>query len=75
MSHSRACVIGTADQVVHGPTTRHTLLIQDRAVSRSSEWREQIQVVDRATLQHLREHIAGGFDEERFGACIGFGNL
>lgn len=44
-------------------------------MSRSSEWRQQIQAVDAATLQHLRGAVAGAFDEERFGACIGFGNL
>ncbi len=48
---------------------------QERTISKSDEWREQIQAVDRGTLQHLREKIAGGFDEERFGSCIGFGNL
>jgi hypothetical protein len=49
--------------------------MQDRAVARSSEWRAQIQAVDAATLAHLRQQVAGGFDEERFGACIGFSNL
>ncbi|BDA44188.1 Dynamin-related protein 5A [Coccomyxa sp. Obi] len=50
-------------------------LPKERTISKSSEWREQIQAVDRMTLQHMRENIAGGFDEERFGSCIGFGNL
>ena len=26
-------------------------------------------------LTHLQHNIAGGFDQERFGASIGFGNL
>jgi len=41
----------------------------------SAQWRTQIQAVDRDTLQHLRTHISGGFDEERYGASIGFSNL
>ncbi len=49
--------------------------VQERTIIKSSEWREQIQAVDRDCLQHLRKEIAGGFDEERFGSCIGFGNL
>ena len=44
-------------------------------MAKSSEWRTEIQAVDRETLQHLRQNIVGGFDEERFGACVGFGNL
>ncbi|EIE25943.1 hypothetical protein COCSUDRAFT_35468 [Coccomyxa subellipsoidea C-169] len=50
-------------------------LPKERTIIKSSEWREQIQAVDRDCLQHLRKEIAGGFDEERFGSCIGFGNL
>ena len=53
----------------------HDRHAQDRAVAKSSEWRTEIQAVDRETLQHLRQNIVGGFDEERFGACVGFGNL
>ncbi|KAK9915687.1 hypothetical protein WJX75_002660 [Coccomyxa subellipsoidea] len=50
-------------------------LPKERTIIKSSEWREQIQAVDRDCLHHLRKEIAGGFDEERFGSCIGFGNL
>ena len=49
--------------------------LQDRAIARSAEWRTAIQAVDAETLGHLRERVAGGFDEERFGACIGFSKL
>lgn len=48
---------------------------QERAISSSTAWRAQIAEVDAATLRCLREQVAGGFDEERFGARIGFGNL
>jgi hypothetical protein len=48
---------------------------QERAISNSSEWRAQIQAVDKDCLLCLREQIIGGFDEERFGSCIGFSNL
>lgn len=48
---------------------------QERTISKSNEWRAQIQAVDKECLQYLREQIIGGFDEERFGGCIGFGNL
>lgn len=41
----------------------------------SAEWRRAIQEVDGSVKQHLRGVIEGGFDEERFGARIGFGNL
>lgn len=41
----------------------------------SAEWRRAIQEVDASVKQHLRGGIEGGFDEERFGARIGFGNL
>ncbi len=51
------------------------LLHQDRTAATSAEWRKQIQDVDVAIKRHLRENIAGGFDEERFGNRIGFGNL
>lgn len=49
--------------------------LQERALSSSSEWRSQIQAVDREVLSHLQHNIAGGFDQERFGPSIGFGNL
>ncbi len=51
------------------------LVVQDRAMVPSEEWRRQIQQVDAGVLHHLRTEVAGGFDEERFGARIGFGNL
>ncbi|KAL4853400.1 Dynamin-related protein 5A [Chlorella vulgaris] len=41
----------------------------------SADWRRAIQGVDSGVKQHLRESIAGGFDEERFASRIGFGNL
>lgn len=34
-----------------------------------------LQEVDGSIKSHLREGISGGFDEERFGQRIGFGNL
>ena len=48
---------------------------QERAISSSAAWRASIADVDGAMLRCLREQVAGGFDEERFGARIGFGNL
>ena len=55
----------------------NTLLrrLQERALSSSGEWRSQIQAVDRDVLHQLQHSIAGGFDQDRFGPCIGFGNL
>ncbi|CAL5218690.1 g399 [Coccomyxa viridis] len=50
-------------------------LPKERALCSSSEWRSQIQGVDRDVLSHLQHNIAGGFDQERFGGSIGFGNL
>ncbi|KAK9825379.1 hypothetical protein WJX81_007027 [Elliptochloris bilobata] len=50
-------------------------LPKERTVSSSAAWRASIAEVDAATLRCLREQVAGGFDEERFGARIGFGNL
>ncbi len=41
----------------------------------SAEWRHQISEVDTAVLEQLRRGIKGGFDEERHGPHIGFGNL
>lgn len=34
-----------------------------------------MQAVDSSVFQHLREGIKGGFDEERYAARVGFGNL
>ena len=51
-------------------------LPKDRGTASSSaEWRRAIQEVDAAVKSHLREKVTGGFDEERFGPRIGFGNL
>ncbi|PRW39278.1 dynamin-related GTPase isoform A [Chlorella sorokiniana] len=54
-------------------------LPKDRAggsgTTSSAEWRKAIQEVDSSVKTHLRESIAGGFDEELFGTRIGFGNL
>jgi hypothetical protein len=52
-------------------------LPKDRSTgaSTSADWRRAIQEVDAGVKRHLRESIAGGFDEERFGTRIGFGNL
>ena len=57
--------------------TQHCWLyhLQDRAMVPSGEWRSQIQQVDAGVLHHLRAEVTGGFDEERFGARVGFGNL
>ena len=41
----------------------------------NAAWRQQIQQVDADILRSLRLNIHGGFDEERFGARVGFGNL
>jgi hypothetical protein len=49
--------------------------VQDRQLQGSSEWRRAMQEVDASVFQHLRDNIKGGFDEERFAARIGFGNL
>jgi hypothetical protein len=49
--------------------------LQDRAHASSAEWRAAIQRVDAGVRAHLRGAVEGGFDEERFGPRIGFGNL
>ena len=41
----------------------------------SAEWRRSIQEVDARVLKTLSEGIEGGFDAERFGSRVGFGNL
>ena len=48
---------------------------QDRQLQSSAEWRKQMAQVDRSVFSQLREGIKGGFDEDRFGSRIGFGNL
>lgn len=50
-------------------------LPKDRQLQGSAEWRQQMADVDRSVFVHLREGIKGGFDEEKFGSRIGFGNL
>lgn len=50
-------------------------LPKDRATSSNEDYRRQISVVDSEVLRQLRENVAGGFDEERFGNYVGFGNL
>lgn len=49
--------------------------MQDRSLTGSGEWRQAIQEVDAAVLNHLRNSVAGGFDEEQFASRIGFANL
>lgn len=55
--------------------TLGSLPMQDRSQSSSAEWRQAIQAVDSGIKTHLRTSIQGGYDEERFGDRIGFGNL
>lgn len=43
--------------------------------STNDEFRRQIAIVDTDILRQLRENVAGGFDEEKFGGHVGFGNL
>lgn len=49
--------------------------VQERSVVSSAEWRSQMGAVDASVLGHLRSNIRGGFDEERHGPRVGFGNL
>lgn len=58
--------------VCYGPENG---LLQDRTVASSKEWRRQIQAVDADVYSTLQQGIKGGFDEEKFGNRIGFGNL
>jgi hypothetical protein len=51
------------------------LLQQDRNIQSSTEWRQQLGEVDKSILEYMRSNIKGGFDEERHGPRIGFGNL
>jgi hypothetical protein len=48
---------------------------QERNIQTSAEWRQQMGHVDVSILQHMRDNIKGGFDDERHGPRIGFGNL
>lgn len=50
-------------------------LPKDRSIQNNTDFRRQIAAVDSEILRQLREGISGGFDEERFGGQIGFGNL
>ena len=50
-------------------------LPKDKNHASSAEWRTAIQAVDADIKGHLRTNIDGGYDEERFGSRIGFGNL
>eukprot|EP00775_Hariotina_reticulata_P011152 gene11152-11304_t len=50
-------------------------LPKERNIQTSAEWRQQMCEVDVGILEHMRSSIKGGFDEERHGSRIGFGNL
>ncbi|XP_010273938.1 PREDICTED: dynamin-related protein 5A-like [Nelumbo nucifera] len=50
-------------------------LPKDRGMVTNEEFRRQISQVDNEVLQHMRENINGGFDEEKFRPFIGFGCL
>lgn len=50
-------------------------LPKDRNTISNDEFRRQIAQVDVEVLQHLREGIKGGFDEEKFKNHIGFNSL
>lgn len=51
------------------------MILQERNIQSSVEWRRQMGEVDAGVYKHLREGIKGGFDEERFSSRIGFNNL
>ena len=51
------------------------LVLQERNIQTSAEWRQQMGDVDVGILEHMRTNIKGGFDEEKHGPRIGFGNL
>lgn len=50
-------------------------LPKDRGTVSNEEFRRQISQVDTEVLRHLRENVAGGFDEDKFGSFVGFNNL
>ena len=50
-------------------------LPKDRGTITNEEFRRQISMVDKDILRQLRDNIKGGFDEEKFGAFIGFTHL
>lgn len=53
----------------------HCVYMQERNIQTSAEWRQQMLSVDVSIVQSMRDDIKGGFDEERYGPRIGFGNL
>ena len=50
-------------------------LPKDKKYNSNSHFRERIQQVDTEVLHFLNTNVRGGFDEERFGDRIGFGQL
>ncbi|CAN1345141.1 Dynamin-related protein 5A, partial [Linum perenne] len=60
-----------------GDTCRpyYVALPKDKSASSNDEFRRQISQVDSEILRHLRQGVNGGFDEEKFGAHIGFSSL
>lgn len=50
-------------------------LPKDRVTIANEDYRRKILDVDTEILKQLRENVAGGFDEERFGNYVGFGKL
>ncbi|CAN6443614.1 unnamed protein product [Victoria cruziana] len=60
-----------------GDSTRpfFVALPKDRGATSNEEFRRQISQVDSDIVHHLRESVNGGFDEEKYGAFIGFERL
>ncbi|KAH9322298.1 hypothetical protein KI387_016937, partial [Taxus chinensis] len=50
-------------------------LPKDRGAITNEEFRTQIAQVDAEVNCYLKESVIGGYDEEKFGAYVGFGNL
>jgi hypothetical protein len=50
-------------------------LPKDRGTISNEEFRRQICQVDIDVLRHLRDNVKGGFNEEKYGLCIGFSCL
>lgn len=50
-------------------------LPKDRSIVSNDEFRRQISQVDAEVMHHLRDAVSGGFDEEKYRSCIGFGCL
>ncbi|KAL3682881.1 hypothetical protein R1sor_000903 [Riccia sorocarpa] len=50
-------------------------LPKERATIANDEFRRAIAKVDNEVIRHLRENVAGGYDEDQFGDHIGFANL